>query len=318
MTESESARARQESLVATARALSVDAMTGEVAAALKGACVRVLLLKGPALASWLYNDRAFRSYVDCDLLVPPEDYSTAGEVLSSLGFERSLEADHLELRFGPLHADTWGRASDRAWVDLHRALPGMRMGGADVWGALAEGAETLKVGRGWIDIPRPAGRALVVVLHAAHHGDEKERPIEDLARALDQVPFDTWRETLGIAERLHVVPQMAIGLRLMPQGVALAERLQLPSAELVSAALEEGSGAEVALGFDRLARRRGVGGKVGLILSELFPSRRFMLWWTPLARRGPLGVALAYPWRLIYLAWQAVPGIRAWRRSRRS
>ena len=195
--------------------------------ALGRAGVRMLLLKGPVLATWLYDDGAARAYVDCDLLVPPEDYAAAGEVLGSLGFERSSEADHLEPRFGPMHADTWRRANG-AEVDLHRALPGMRMGGSDVWGAMSTGAEQLRVGRVSINVPRPAARALVVALHAAHHGTEQEKPLEDLRRAVDRVPFATWEETRELAERLHAEPRLAIALRLVPEGAELAERLGYP------------------------------------------------------------------------------------------
>ena len=300
-----------------ARALSIDGMTGEVALEFDRAGVRTLLLKGPALATWLYDEGMPRGYADCDLLVPPEDYSAAGRVLASLGFERSDQADHLEPEFGPMHADTW-RRGDGDEVDLHRALPGMRMGGSDVWGAMSDGAERLKVGRATIPIPPPAGRALVVALHAAHHGHEQERPLEDLRRAVERVPVSTWEETRRLAERLHSLPRLAIGLRLVPGGEALAERLGLPSEELLSAALGEGARAEVALGFERLAHARGVRAKASLLLSEMFPSPRFMRWWTPLARRGPVGLALAYPWRIVYLLRQAVPGIRAWRRARLS
>ena len=305
---------REASLAAVARALSVDGMTGEVALEFGRAGVRALLLKGPALATWLYGEGAPRAYVDCDLLVPPDDYAAAGSLLASLGFERSAEADHLEPEFGPMHADTW-RRGDGAEVDLHRALPGMRMGGSDVWGAMSEGAETLKVGRAMIDIPSPAGRALIVALHAAHHGEEQSRPLEDLRRAVELVPMTTWEETRALAERLHAIPRLAIGLRLVPEGAELAERLGLPSARLVSAALEEGPGSEVALGFERLARSDGFRAKASLLLSEVFPSPRFMRWWTPLARRGAIGLALSYPWRVVYLLRQAVPGIRAWRRA---
>ena len=41
-----------------------------------------------------------------------------------------------------------------------------------------------------------------------------------------------------------------------------------------------------------------------------------MRWWSPLARRGRLGLALAYPWRIAYLLRQTGPGIRAWRKAR--
>jgi hypothetical protein len=306
-------RTTRESRLATARALHVDRFTGEVVRCLRDSGVRPLLLKGPALAAWLYADGTARPYVDCDLLVAPDQEPAAAAVLASLGFERNRSADHLEPEFGPLHADTWKRERDGAEVDLHRALSGMRMGGSDVWGAMAERSETMKVGSAEVEVPGPAARALIVALHAVHHGSENPQPVADLDRAIALVPVTDWRGAVSLAERLHVVAPLALGLQLLPDGAKLAEELGLPPAEIAASAH---SGAGIALGFDRLAGRHGVVAKLRLLLQEMFPSPRFMRWWSRLARHGPLGLALAYPWRVIYLLWHAVPGIRDYRRSR--
>jgi hypothetical protein len=308
--------ARAASLLATAQALEVDRVTGEVVGAMRERGVKALLLKGPALSSWLYDDGETRSYVDCDLLVPLRDQDTACTVLRELGFERDESSDHLEPRFGPLHADGWGRASDGGNVDLHRALSGMRMGGSDVWEELAAGADTIRVGQEEVSVPRPAARALIVAMHAAHHGDQAAQPLEDLRRAVARLPLDTWREAVDTADRLHAIPPLAVGLRMLPEGAEIAQRLGLPSAQLIEAALGRGPVGSTALGFERLAARPGLRAKAALVLAEMFPSPRFLRWWTPLARRGALGLLLSYPWRLLWLAWQAGPGLVAWRRNR--
>lgn len=307
---------RVDSLLATARALEVDRVTGEVVRELQKAGVRTLLLKGPALVELLYDDGTARTYLDCDLLVAPEDFDRAAALLVSRGFERGSEADHLVPQFGPLHADPFKRTEDGAQVDLHRALSGLRMGGSDIWGAVGESAQTMMVGGTEVAVPRPAALALIVALHTAHHGEDVEQPLEDLARAVERLPLDTWREAVGLADRLHAIPPLANGLRMLPAGAELAERLRLPSPALIHSALDETSGAGVALGFERLAERRGLRAKAALVLEEMFPSPRFMRWWTPLARRGRAGLVLAYPWRILYLLREAGPGIRAWRRSR--
>jgi hypothetical protein len=300
---------RVDPLLGTARALEVDRVTGAVVSELEREGVRTLLLKGPALVELLYDDGTPRTYLDCDLLVPPEDFDRAAALLVSLGFERDSEADHLVPEFGPLHADPFKRSEDGARVDLHRALSGLRMGGSDVWGAVGESAQSMRVGGTWVSVPRPAALGLIVALHTAHHGEEVEQPLEDLARAIERLPLETWREAVDMADRLHAIPPLANGLRMLPEGVELAERLRLPSAELTS-------DAGVALGFERLAEREGLRAKAALVLEEIFPSPRFMRWWTPLARRGRAGLVLAYPWRVLYLLREAGPGIRAWRRSR--
>ncbi|MDX6664460.1 MAG: putative nucleotidyltransferase, partial [Solirubrobacteraceae bacterium] len=57
------------SLVAAARALVVDRATAEAAGAMSAAGVPVVLLKGPAIAQWLYDPCEQRGYSDADLLV---------------------------------------------------------------------------------------------------------------------------------------------------------------------------------------------------------------------------------------------------------
>jgi hypothetical protein len=57
--------------------------------------------------------------------------------------------------------------------------------------------------------------------------------------------------------------------------------------------------------------------RISTVARELFPRPDFMRWWSPLARRGPLGLALSYPWRWAFLAWNAPRGLLAVRRARR-
>ncbi len=51
----------------TVHTLLVDQVTAEVIAALRERQVAGILLKGPSIAAWLYDDGALRSYNDCDL-----------------------------------------------------------------------------------------------------------------------------------------------------------------------------------------------------------------------------------------------------------
>ena len=183
---------RTQQRVAIARALAVDGMTGEVATALDGAGVRMLLLKGPVLATWLYDDGAARAYVNCDLLVPPEDYAAAGEVLGWLRVlsARPRPAAYFEPRLGPC-TRTPGGGPNGAEVDLHRALPGMPPKSADRTCGVPCRRE--RNSSAWAGFPStfhgPRRERSLVALHAAHHGTEQEKPLEDLRRAVDRVPF---------------------------------------------------------------------------------------------------------------------------------
>jgi hypothetical protein len=297
---------------AIAQSLHIDGYTGEVVHALHAAGVRPVLLKGPALVDWLYGDGSVRPYVDCDLLVATSQLALAERVLGELDFEREPGEE-----LPAMHASAWVRAADGAQVDLHRSLPSISAPPADTWRTIARLTEPASVGGRVVEVPQAPVRALIVALHAAHHGAGAARPIEDLRRAIRQVPLDTWISAMAIAERLNAEAPVARGLRLVPEGWALADRLGLPSAELVDASMHEDSGARLALGFERLSRRRGKRAKLALLWRELFPSRDFIRWWWPPAKGSALRLPLAYALRLVWILRYAWPSARAWREARR-
>ena len=91
----------------------------------------------------------------------------------------------------------------------------------------------------------------------------------------------------------------------------------MSSAEASVDALLRVAHVPLAHGFEELATTRGIRAKLAVLRQELIPSAEFMRWWSPLARRGPLGLAASYVWRPLYLALKAGPGLLAWRRARR-
>jgi hypothetical protein len=154
-----------------------------------------------------------------------------------------------------------------------------------------------------------------VAVHAVQHENRQGKPLEDLERALERAPDEVWVGAAALAERLDAGPTFALGLAQSARGTALAGRLGI-SPELARAATREGSSANLAMGFERLARAPGAWAKARLIARELVPSRDFMWWSFPLARRGRRGMVLAYLWRPFWLAARALPSAAAWRRHR--
>ena len=130
-----------------ARTLALDGFTGELATEFQRDGIRCILLKGPALARWLYDDdELLRGYVDIDLLISPADLGAATTLLADAGFELSLREVALPDGRRP-HAGTWVRAADGVNVDLHDTLPGLSVPPEAVWAELAQTTETLVVGR---------------------------------------------------------------------------------------------------------------------------------------------------------------------------
>ncbi len=77
---------RQDFLISVVRSLHMERQLQEIIEALKEEGVRVLVLRGPALAFSLYPDPAMRPSCDLDLLVLPEQVVQARTILESLGY----------------------------------------------------------------------------------------------------------------------------------------------------------------------------------------------------------------------------------------
>ena len=308
------ASALSPAVLRAAKTLRIDQVTAEVVHALRARDIPSLLLKGPAVARWLYTDGAVRAYIDTDLLVRSADVERAEETLAELGFTHAPLDDIPGDK--PWHGHEWIRMADRAVVDVHRTLIGVANTG-DVWDVLSPTAETWQVGGAEVAVLDEPGRALHVALHAAQNGVQGRQSMEDLARALEQVPAPVWEGAAALAERLGATAALGAGLRLLEPGVALADRLGLSARVPVDTVLRAGDFPAVAVGLAWLASRPGVRAKAALVVHKAFPSPAFLRAWTPLARRGRLGLALAYPYRLWWLAAHTPLAVRAWRRARR-
>jgi Uncharacterised nucleotidyltransferase len=293
-------------LLRAGTALAIDSAAVELTEQLRDRGIRAIVLRGPAIARRLYADRP-RAYEDVDLLVARVDADAVEAVVREAGFE---------LTSRDVHATPWIRRSDGMNVDVHVTLIGIHAPPDVAWQELAHHAEPLPLAGGAADVLAPPALAMAIALHAAQHGLEGGKSLEDLARALDQLPAPDWRAAAGLAARLEATEAFAAGLRLLPAGAALADALDLSTAQSRETALRARSAPPTALGFWRLSETPGVGEKVRLLGRELVPSAPFMRAMYPLARRGRLGLAASYVLRPLALARQAGPGFLAWRRAK--
>ena len=139
-----------------------------VIAALQAEGIRVLLLKGLALALCSYERPALRPMADVDVLVAPADRAGAAAVLERLGF-------HPGRRLGPgelaaMHSLGFAGAAGAA-VDLHWfALQECCYPGADEM--LWEDAARCVVGAVETLAPAPAGMLLTAVAHGIRWNPE--------------------------------------------------------------------------------------------------------------------------------------------------
>jgi hypothetical protein len=299
--------------------LQVDAGTAHVLRAFEDAGVQSLLLKGASLSRWLATQDNPRPYVDVDLLVCPADLGAAEHSLSDLGLRPGVNEHDLP-DWWREHAATWAPLTGidgSVTVDLHRTLVGVGVDPDRLWEILSRQVETIIVA-GYpartLTIP---GRAFHLALHAAQHGKDWEGPRADLERALTAGDDQTWGAAAELAASLRATTAFAAGLRLVPAGRPLAERLGLPEELSTDVALRVGTPPPVALGLDQLAHASGLRDRLMILRHKLLPPPSFMRHWSPRARKGRLGLALAYLWRPLWLLARLPAGVQAWRSARR-
>lgn len=303
-------------LLATAWALRVDRTTAEVTGAFDEAGIPSVLLKGPVLQRWLYDDGAVRSYTDSDLLVPPDRATEVATILGRLAFEDCSLAGIANDR--PLHALTFVRPADGAHVDVHTTLIGATVPAAEAWNVIVARSEEARIGGRAVRVPTRPVLAMHAALHAAQHGALEGKPLEDLRRAATRLDAGDWEDALEVAVALGAIAPFAAGLALVPEASDVIRHLRLEGVEDDPyVRLRATTAPHLSTGFAWLDNLGSAGEKLRFIGSKMFPPPRFMRAWTPLARRGLWGLALSYPWRLVWVAWHVPSGLRAWRKAKR-
>jgi hypothetical protein len=74
----------------------------------------------------------------------------------------------------------------------------------------------------------------------------------------------------------------------------------------------------IAFTLEELRATHGIAAKALLIARKVFPSQTYMRLYWPSARRGKVGLAVAYLHRIAGKARQLVPALIAWRRARKA
>jgi hypothetical protein len=294
----------------------LDAALAAVIGEVERRGITALLLKGPAIARWLYDEDERRVYNDCDLLLAPGDLERAAESLEAMDYRRRFD-DRGMPEWWREHGVALVRESDGVTFDLHRRLSGVRMDKRAAWPILS--ADPVKFTVGGREVPAlglPA-RALHLALHAAHHGVDWLGVVEDLERGLERLDDGLWRRAYALAVEVDAVDAFAAGLRLAARGERMARMLGLPPTRDVGAVLRAASAPAVALGFHQLAEADGTRSRLGILVRKTFPPPEFICHWDSRAANSRWGLIRAYVRRPIWLLARAPAGFRAWLGARR-
>jgi hypothetical protein len=303
-----------QNLAVAARNLLLDRAAGVAIERLRSEGIESILLKGAAIAMWLYKGEV-RPYLDIDLLVSPAQFDAATRALSSLGYVHTLEgADASEI--GPKERELIG--PDGVCIDLHMGFVGVPGDPLRCWEILSQRTRdfTLAGRRTQVKVLDIPARTMHLALHAAQNGVIDVKAVADLQRGLEQVDREQWRSAAGLAEELGATEAFAAGLRLVPAGRSLADELSLPKRISVELLLRTRSAPQQAIFFERVREADGARQKLRLVGRKLFPTVAYMRVNVPLARRGRIGLLVAWaghPWLVVR---GTAPALLAWLRAR--
>jgi hypothetical protein len=293
----------------------VDAAAAEVLAAFDENGVDALLLKGRALGALLYEVGERTGYADVDLLVAPPHLSTAEHVLSVLGYSVDEANRGIDDIGGIAHARSWVRVDrgplDQRIVDLHSQMPGSRTSPAIAWEALTAQRTWIEVGGYRAATLNRCGQALHLAIHAAQHGPGFDRTLDELSLGLSRWPAEVWVSAAALARRIEATPAFAAGLRLLPEGAALASRLELPAtAQLDWTIRNRGERPRGTLQLQALGELDSFGERLDLARRSLLPPRAWIIQEYHWARAGGPLIVAAYAFH-----WMRLPqwAARAWR-----
>jgi hypothetical protein len=300
--------------LAVARSILIDRATADYLDALSARGASAIVLKGPAMSRWLYDGEADRTYVDMDLLVKPGDMGVAEEVAHELGYVRhgleTIEGDWQR------HALVMTRG-DGATLDLHRTLLGVNVSDGELWSAISARTEDIDLGGKTVTMPGEEARAVVLALHAAKDGGRVAKVRRDLYRAAERVSIETWIAAARLADELGASRAFAAGLRRDPSSARIADALGLGAAIPFEVAIRPDGAPPLAVGMASSLRDHGYLGTARITLRKLFPPPAYVRAWSPRARSGGWGLAVAYVHRPFWVLRRSIPAAVAVRRARK-
>lgn len=299
-------------LPALARSLAMEAAAGMAYSQLVGGGTPTILLKGPAIAGWLYADEV-RVSRDIDLLVSPDDFLVAQAALGRMGYVTPL-ARAADCEIGPNSQLLFSAGG--LCIDLHHRLIGVPGTDDRCWAVLARHTTPYVLNSGTevtvLDLP---ARAMHLALHVAQSGTADEKALNDLRRGLARLDADGWQAAAAVAAELGATAAFAAGLRLDPAGSALAADLGLPHEHSVELELRTSSAPQEALFFARMADIPGAGAKAAVVARKIWPTSTYLRAYDVVGD-GRRGILRAHGRRVVSLARRVTPAVTGWWRAR--
>ena len=294
-----------------ARGLLLDAAGAEAIAWLQAEEIGVVLLKGPVIASWLYDPDEERTYRDIDLLVEPSRFDDALRVLDRLGYTA------LAVRQTGTQAQPRALPLRRggAVLDVHSKLLGVGVDEVEAWQILTSRTEQFRLNGITVSTLALPARALHLGLHAAQRGARDQHTIEDLRRGLTRLEFGVWIQAAELAQALKATAAFSVGLRLTTDGRSVADRLHLSTQASAETQLRADAASDAVLFIERL-HAACWSSRVELVRSALFPRSDWLLEISGADTPSRQRVVQLRLRRTVSVLSRALPAYRDWRRRR--
>lgn len=291
-----------------------DHLTGALVDGLRRRGLRPIVLKGASVRRLLYGSSDERTSNDIDLLVSPTELPPVEAALPSLHW-RYIGVTALGA--GRDYRTTWMHEPTGIPLEIHTSLVGIGAPPVAVWRVLTARTESMEIGGTAVEVLDTPARAFHVAIHAAQHGRAGVTTIGDLERALAHVSSGVWREAAELAARLDAIPAFAGGLGLAPRGQTLLRELAIEASSTPDVALRLETAPPLSQGLVWLSQLPSTGARVRFVARTLLPPPGYLRVWSPMARRGTVGLIMAYCWRPFWMLRHVVPAMRAWRNATR-
>jgi hypothetical protein len=298
----------------------LDVAAVEIFAAFTSHGVDALLLKGAGLERLLYADGEDRAYSDVDLLVAPDDLVRAREALGELGYRNATAALGIDDVGGVVHEERWlgntRGAKHELLIELHKWLAGANASAEVAWRALAARRTSIELNGASVPVLNRDGQAMHLATHAAQHGPGYAKGTRELALGLARWPFEVWQRAAALASEIEATDSFAAGLRLVPVGAELADRLRLPADPQRDWEIRlRDARPRGTFHLQALGEARGLRARSGVVRRALLPSRDWIAWQHPWARAGGVRLGLGYA---AHLARAPIWAFGAWRFRRQA
>jgi len=178
--------------------------------------IRVLPLKGPALALTIYGNLGMRQFADLDILVNKSNVGRAYDLLASRGYQHRnpmTRAQQNALLRSNVEYELV-RNDGSVFLDLHWGIMTGYSSFAIPFEQLWERRESLLLGGQAIATLSTLDTLLILCAHGCKSGWSQLKWVVDVAKFVENHPDLDWNALLDQAATLHAIRMVLLGLRL--------------------------------------------------------------------------------------------------------